>query len=97
MIEISLEKIKYLRAVANGAVTQEEVAHCRRNVRIGDVFRVRDVRRGSGTRKDVRPVIRKSRVTGKYKHLVTLDCGHSVTYVQIALYHRQHGNSRYIK
>ncbi len=87
MIEISLEKIKYLRAVANGAVTQEEVAHCRRNVRIGDVFRVRDVR----------PVIRKCRVTGKYKHLVTLDCGHSVTYAQIALYHRQHGNSRYIK
>ena len=97
MIEISLEKIKYLRAVANGAVTQEEVAHYRRNVRIGDTFRVTVARRESGTRGDVRPVIRKSRVTGKYKHLVTLDCGHSVTYVQIALYHRQHGNSRYIK
>ena len=96
-MEISLKKIKYLLAVEKGAVTQEEVAHYRRDVRIGDVFRVRDVRRGSGTREDVRPVIRKSRVTGKYKHLVTLDCGHSVTYVQIALYHRQHGNSRYIK
>ncbi|WP_251491346.1 hypothetical protein [Otoolea muris] len=96
-MEISLEKVKYLHALANGAVTQEEVAHCRRNVRIGDVFRVRDVRRGSGTRKDVRPVIRKSRVTGKYKHLVTLDCGHSVTYVQIALYYRQNRNGRYIK
>ena len=53
--------------------------------------------RKSGTREDVRPVIRKSRVTGKYKHLVTLDCGHSVTYAQIALYYRQNGNDRYIK
>ena len=97
MIKISLEKIKYLRAVANGAVTQEEVAHYRRNVRIGDAFHVMAVRRESGAREDVLPVIRKCRVTGKYKHLVTLDCGHSVTYVQIALYHRQHGNSRYIK
>ena len=96
-MEISLEKVKYLRALAKGAVTQEEVAHYRRNVRIGDVFRVRDVRRESGTREDVRPVIRKCRVTGKYKHLVTLDCGHSVTYVQIALYYRQNGNGRYIK
>ena len=92
-----MEKVKYLCALEKGAVTQEEVAHCRRNVRLGDVFRVRDVRRGSGTRKDVRPVIRKSRVTGKYKHLVTLDCGHSVTYVQIALYYRQNRNGRYIK
>ena len=97
MVGISLEKLEYLHAVEKGAVTQEEVAYYRRNVRIGDVFRIRDVRRESGAREDVRPVIRKSRVTGKYKHLVTLDCGHSVTYVQIALYHRQHGNSRYIK
>ena len=86
-MEISLEKVKYLCALEKGAVTQEEVAYYRRNVRIGEVFRVRDVR----------PVIRQCRVTGKYKHLVTLDCGHSVTYVQIALYHRQHGNGRYIK
>lgn len=96
-MEISLEKLKYLHAVAKGAVTLEEVAYCRRNVRIGDIFRVRDVRRESGTRGDVRPVIRKSRVTGKYKHLVTLDCGHSVTYVQIAMYYRQDGKGRYIK
>ena len=96
-MEISLEKVKYLCALEKGAVTQEEVAYYRRNVRIGDVFRIRDVRRESGAREDVRPVIRKSRVTGKYKHLVTLYCGHSVTNVQIALYHRQHGNGRYIK
>ncbi len=96
-MEISLEKVKYLHALAKGAVTLEEVAYYRRNVRIGDTFRVTVARRESGTRGDVRPVIRKSRVTGKYKHLVTLDCGHSVTYAQIALYHRQHGNGRYIK
>ncbi len=96
-MEISLEKVKYLCALEKGAVTQEEVAYYRRNVRIGDVFRIRDVRRESGAREDVRPVIRKSRVTGKYKHLVTLDCGHSVTYVQIALYYRQNRNGRYIK
>ena len=35
-MEISLEKVKYLRALAKGAVTQEEVAYYRRNVRIGD-------------------------------------------------------------
>ena len=96
-MEISLEKVKYLHALAKGAVTLEEVAYYRRNVRIGGTFRVTVARRESGTRGDVRPVIRKSRVTGKYKHLVTLDCGHSVTYAQIALYHRQHGNGRYIK
>ena len=92
-----MEKVKYLRALAKGAVTQEEVAHYRRNVRIGDAFHVMAVRRESGAREDVRPVIRKCRVIGKYKHLVTLDCGHSVTYVQIALYYRQNGNGRYIK
>lgn len=96
-MEIGLEKVKYLHAVAKGAITLEEVAYYRRDVQIGDTFRVRDVRRESGTRGDVRPVIRKSRVTGKYKHLVTLDCGHSVTYAQIALYYRQNGKGRYIK
>ena len=54
-----MEKVKYLCALEKGAVTQEEVAYYRRNVRIGDVFRIRDVRRESGAREDVRPVIRK--------------------------------------
>lgn len=76
-----------------GAIFKEDIDKCRKRVKIGDAFTVAGTdwknERGNG----VRPMMR-GRVTAKYTHLVTLDCGTSVTYVQILQQRR--GGRKYI-
>ncbi|MFR2410807.1 MAG: hypothetical protein ACLS70_18015 [[Clostridium] symbiosum] len=78
-----------------GAIFPEDVARCRRRVKIGDAFTVADNSWKSEKGNGVRPVMR-GRVTAKYPHFVTLDCGTSITYVQIIQYRRKRGHGKYI-
>ena len=65
-----------------GAIFPEDVDKCRRKVKIGDRFTIADPAWKNEQGNGIRPIMR-GRVTAKYPHLVTLDCGTSVTYVQI--------------
>lgn len=83
-------KEDYNDAVMSGAITLAEVAHCRRNIQLGDFFMVKVIadkgEQGKGKRGNEVERIKQGRVTAKYRHLVTLDCGRSrtsITYVQI--------------
>lgn len=70
-----------------GAIFSEDVNKCRRKVKIGDAFIVADPAWKKEQGNGIRPMMR-GRVTAKYPHLVTLDCGTSITYVQILLMRR---------
>lgn len=70
-----------------GAIFSKDVDKCRQRVKIGDAFTVADPAWKKEQGNGVRPMMR-GRVTAKYPHLVTLDCGTSVTYVQILLMRR---------
>lgn len=78
-----------------GAIFLEDIDKCRQRVKIGDAFNVADnawkCEKGNG----VRPVMR-GRVTAKYPHFVTLDCGTSITYVQIIQYRRKRGRNKFV-
>lgn len=78
------EKIELERM---GAIFSKDVDKCRQRVKIGDAFTVADPAWKKEQGNGVRPMMR-GRVTAKYPHLVTLDCGTSVTYVQILLMRR---------
>lgn len=66
------------------AITPKDIERCRRRIKIGDRFRILDKRWSKGTeRHQLEPPIVMGRVTGKYRHLVTLDCGTSITYAEI--------------
>ena len=78
-----------------GAIFSEDVNKCRRKVKIGDAFIVADPAWKKEQGNGIRPMMR-GRVTAKYPHLVTLDCGTSVTYVQIIQYRRKRGKKKYI-
>lgn len=78
-----------------GAIFPEDVDKCRQRVKIGDAFTVADPAWKKEQGNGVRPMMR-GRVTAKYPHLVTLDCGTSVTYVQIIQYRRKRGRKKYI-
>lgn len=84
---------RFSEAVEMGAITERDVRRCRQRIRIGQALRVADMAwkgdRGQGERP-----IKTGKVTAKYRHLVTLDCGTSVTYIQI-LQQRRSGK-RYI-
>lgn len=84
------KKEDYNDAVMSGAITPAEVERCRRNIKIGDFFMVKVMadkgEQGKGKRENDIERIKEGRVTAKYRHLVTLDCGilrTSITYVQI--------------
>lgn len=68
--------------IRKGAITSDEVARCREDLRIGTEFEVADAvwkkEWGTGTRPT-----RRGKVIAKYPHVVMLDCGTSITYVQI--------------
>ena len=70
-----------------GTIFSKDVDKCRQRVKIGDAFTVADPAWKKEQGNGVRPMMR-GRVTAKYSHLVTLDCGTSVTYVQIFLMRR---------
>lgn len=70
-----------------GAIFPEDVDKCIQRVKIGDAFTVADPAWKKEQGNGVRPMMR-GRVMAKYPHLVTLDCGTSVTYVQILLMRR---------
>ena len=78
-----------------GAIFPEDVDKCRQRVKIGDAFNVADnswkCEKGNG----VRP-IRCGRVIAKYPHFVILDCGTSITYVQIIQYRRKRGRNKFV-
>lgn len=65
-----------------GAIFKEDIDKCRNRVKIGDAFTVADPAWKNEQGNGVRPMMR-GRVTAKYPHLVTLNCGTSITYVQI--------------
>lgn len=79
------------------AITLADIERCRRRVQIGDSFRIRVIRDENGFGRKTEPVIIRAQVTGKYRHIVTLDCGTSVTYVQIIQYQRRRGRDKYIR
>lgn len=72
----------YSKEIRRGAITNNEVAKCRDDLRIGTEFEVADAvwkkEWGTGTRPT-----RRGKVIAKYPHVVMLDCGTSITYVQI--------------
>ena len=70
-----------------GAIFKEDIDKCRNRVKIGDAFTVADPAWKNEQGNGVRPMMR-GRVTAKYPHLVTLDCGTSITYVQILVMRR---------
>ena len=70
-----------------GAIFKEDIDKCRKRVKIGDAFTVAGIAWKNEQGNGVRPMMR-GRVTAKYPHLVTLDCGTSVTYVQILMMQR---------
>ena len=77
-------------------IDSEYIARLKKRIRIGDLYRVFDSRRLKDDRKgDNGAVIISGRVTGKYRHLVTLDCGTSITYAQIT--QKEKNRCRYIK
>lgn len=66
-------------------IDDEYIVRLKKRIQIGDLYRVFDTRRIKDDRSgDDGSVIISGRVTGKYRHLVTLDCGTSITYAQIA-------------
>lgn len=66
-------------------IDKEYIERIRKKTKIGDVFRVFDPRRIKDDRTvEKNTLLIVGRVTGKYRHLVTLDCGASITYAQIA-------------
>ena len=70
-----------------GAIFSKDVDKCRNRVKIGDAFTVADPARKNEQGNGVKPMMR-GRVTAKYPHLVTLNCGTSITYVQILMMKR---------
>jgi hypothetical protein len=70
-----------------GAIFSKDVDKCRNRVKIGDAFTVADPAWKNEQGNGVRPMMR-GRVTAKYPHLVTLNCGTSITYVQILMMQR---------
>lgn len=78
------EKIELERM---GAIFSKDVDKCRQRVKIGDAFTVADPAWKKEQGNGVRPMMH-GRVTGKYPHVVTLDCGTSITYVQILVMRR---------
>lgn len=73
---------RFSEAVEMGAITERDVRRCRQRIRIGQVLRVADMAWKGDRGQGARP-IKTGKVTAKYKHVVTLDCGTSVTYIQI--------------
>lgn len=78
-----------------GAISVRDVEKCRKKIKIGDVFTVASSDWIYEIGMSARPVVR-GRVTAKYPHLVTLDCGTSITYVQIVQYQRKRGRNKYV-
>ena len=70
-----------------GAIFSKDVDKCRNRVKIGDAFTVADPAWKNEQGNGVRPMMR-GRVTAKYPYVVTLDCGTSITYVQILVMRR---------
>lgn len=72
----------YSKEIRRGAITNDEVAQCRDDLRIGTKFEVADAvwKKEWGT--GIRPT-RRGKVIAKYPNVVMLDCGTSITYVQI--------------
>mgnify|MGYP000923404416 CR=1 FL=1 len=72
----------YSEEIRKGAITSDEVDRCREDLRIGTEFEVADAvwKKEWGT--GPRPT-RRGKVMAKYPHVVMLDCGTSITYVQI--------------
>lgn len=66
---------------SRGAITPMELAQCRTCLPIGTEFTVAANPKGEHGFAE-RPM-RRGRVTAKYPHVITLDCGTSITYVQI--------------
>lgn len=78
-----------------GAIFKEDIDKCRKRVKIGDAFTVAGTAWKNEQGNGVRPMMR-GRVTAKYPHLVTLDCGTSITYVQIIQYRRKRGRNKFV-
>lgn len=81
----------YSEEIRKGAITSGELDQCREDLRIGTEFEVADAvwkkEWGMGTRPT-----RRGKVMAKYPHVVMLDCGTSITYVQILQQQRSRKN-----
>lgn len=79
-----------------GPITKKEIERLKQRIRIGDVFSTVIVYDETGERLAV-PVLVLERLTGKYRHLITLECPgkrgyvkkRSVTYVEFLMDERK--------
>lgn len=67
------------------AISPDEIKRTARRARIGDTVKVMDPRKADD---DGFGRVVKARIVAKYPHIVALDNGMSVTYVQLAEYYR---------
>lgn len=79
-----------------GGITEPELEKARARVKIGDRLRVWDENTGCRESFGHGAAI-VATVVKKYPHIVQLDNGHSVTYVQLAMYYRETGRGRCIR
>lgn len=77
-------------------ISPEELEKARARVKIGDRLRVWDENTGCRESFGHGAAI-VAEVVKKYPHIVQLDNGHSVTYVQLAMYYRETGRGRCIR